>query len=134
MSRKPSLAGRAYLVVEDEYLVALHLCTELEEVGARVVGPTSSIDDALGLIEEGAHVLDGVVLDINLRGTMSYALADRLLERGLPFVFLTGYDCRAVPDRFRSVPCFTKPCRDGDLLALLAALPSAGPGDGKRTG
>lgn len=132
MFREPLLTGRAFLVVEDEYLVALHLSREIEDAGARVVGPISGIDDALRLLEEGAGDLDAALVDVNLHGAMSYAVADRLVELGLPFAFLTGYDCRSIPSRFGGVPCFTKPCRDRELLAFLAALPSGEPRDEER--
>ncbi|MGX5722355.1 hypothetical protein ACWKW5_20050 [Shinella zoogloeoides] len=70
----------------------------------------------------GEHMPDAAILDINLRGTMGYAVADRLLDIGLPFVFVTGYDCTSIPDRFRSVPCLTKPCEDRTLISHLAGL------------
>jgi CheY-like chemotaxis protein len=122
MPEKPSLSGRAYLVVEDEYLVALHLCSELQDSGARVLGPTSSVEDALKILADG-DLPDAVILDINLRGTLAYPVADRLLEMDLPFVFVTGYDCRSIPERFAAVPCLTKPCDEHALFSLLAEQP-----------
>lgn len=44
----------------------------------------------LDLVDSG-H-LDGAFLDINLAGEYYFAVAELLHERGVPFVFLTGYD------------------------------------------
>lgn len=122
MPEKPSLSGRTYLVVEDEYLVALHLSSELQDAGAHVVGPVSGVKDALDILATSGDTLDAVVLDINLRGAMGYEIADRLVGIGLPFVFVTGYDCNSIPKKFKTVPCLTKPCDDHALLALLARI------------
>ena len=58
---------------------------------------------------------DFAILDINLNGTMVYPLADQLLARGIPFLFLTGYSLSNLPERFRPVTRLSKPC-DPDLL------------------
>jgi CheY-like chemotaxis protein len=64
-----------------------------------------------------------VVLDINLRGTPSYAVADALKRRDVPFFFATGYGVDAdVPERFTSVPIVTKPSTEAALLKTIAAV------------
>lgn len=44
-----ALAGRKYLVVEDEYLIASDLLMTLEDEGARVFGPVSDVARAIEL-------------------------------------------------------------------------------------
>ena len=45
---------------------------------------------ALRLAEQEA--LDGAVLDVNLNGDWCFPIAEVLRRRGVPFIFLTGYD------------------------------------------
>ena len=56
--------GKRILVVEDEYLIADDLRTQLTAHGATVVGPVASVNEALALIESRA--IDAAILDINL--------------------------------------------------------------------
>lgn len=107
------------LVVEDEYFVAADLALALARVGAQVVGPVSTEEEALALLDAGERI-DAAVLDINLRGEMVYPLADALRERGVPFVFATGYGASILPMRFRSVPRWEKPF---DYQALAQSIP-----------
>jgi hypothetical protein len=58
--------------------------------------------EALALVA-GEPRLGGAVLDPNLMGEMAFPVADALRDRGVPFVFATGYDAHAVPPRFARV-------------------------------
>ncbi len=104
-----SLAGRRLLIVEDEYLIASDLAWSLEELGAEVLGPAGSVEDALTLIERQDRLLDGAVLDVNLGRESVFPVADSLLAAGIPFVFLTGYDRVIIPKAYASVPRYEKP-------------------------
>jgi CheY-like chemotaxis protein len=103
------------LVVEDEYLLADELSTELGAVDAVVLGPVATLDQALGIIAEERDI-DGVVLDLNLDGQMAYCAADMLANRGIPFVFATGYDASLIPPRFGHIVRCEKPV----VLATIA--------------
>ncbi|MDR9775997.1 response regulator [Rhizobium hidalgonense] len=122
--QKLNLSGRFYLVVEDEYLAASIIVTALEDEGAAVAGPVSSVTGALKLVSERADELDAGILDIDLRGVMVYPVAEKLAEQRIPFVFVTGYECDCLPEPFRTMPCLNKPCDEQELLGLLANLPS----------
>ena len=102
------LQGCRILIVEDEYLLAMELHSSLESAGATVVGPVSSVDDALSVLEQ-ANELDAAVLDVNLRGQQVFAVADALHDRGVPFIFTTGYGRSAFPERYAQVPRCEKP-------------------------
>jgi hypothetical protein len=52
---------------------------------------------------------DFAVIDINLRDQKAFPLADELARQRIPFVFATGYDTGAIPDRYRDVPRWEKP-------------------------
>jgi CheY-like chemotaxis protein len=113
-----ALGGRRILVVEDEYLLATDLAQTLEEFGAVVVGPAATVARALTLVAAEAR-LDGAVLDLNLGGERSYPVADALVARGVPFVFVTGYDGWVVPAAHAQAPRCEKPF---DPAALVRAL------------
>ncbi len=106
--RDEALKGRRILVVEDDYFLAEDMRTDLERAGAEVIGPVPRLKQALDLLAQGGR-LDGAVLDINLGGEMVYPLADALRERGVPFVFATGYEEKNIPTRYADVPWHPKP-------------------------
>ena len=77
------------LVVEDEGLVALQLQADLEDAGHCVVGPARSLAQGLELAEEEG--IDAALVDVSLGRETSVPIADRLMERSIPFAFATGY-------------------------------------------
>jgi len=115
------LEGRRILVVEDEYLIADDMRGALLDAGAEVLGPVPTVDAAMSLMA-AEHQLDAALLDINLRGTMVFDLADTLTSRAVPFVFATGYDNSAIPDRFADVPRLEKPVKPRRVLAAFGLL------------
>ncbi len=113
----PALDGRRILVIEDEHIVAEALSRCLRTCGAEIVGPAATVEQALKLLET-THQIDGALLDIDLRGIRAYAVADRLIARGVPFVFATGYET-TIPERYRHVTVIQKPF---DVAETAAAL------------
>jgi CheY-like chemotaxis protein len=124
------LTGRRVLVVEDEYFIADDLAQTLSRLGAQVVGPIRDRDEALRLVAEGKPI-DWAVLDINLRGEMVYPLADALRQRGIPFLFATGYDAQSIAKGYESVPRWEKPFNPASLAR---ALPGLGPASASSSG
>jgi hypothetical protein len=61
MPKRESLKGRRVLVVEDELLVALDYCHNLESAGAEVVGPFQTAQEAMRCVKNAA--IDAAVLD-----------------------------------------------------------------------
>ena len=121
----PSLSGLRVFIVEDEPMVAWLLDDMLVDFGCVVVGAADRLDAALAMID--GRPIDAVVLDVNLRGQMSYPVADTLAARGIPFVFTTGYSRDRLWEPYRTYPYLLKPyhrlaMRDA-LLGLLT--PSA---------
>ncbi len=76
------------LVLDDEPLVSMLVEDWLMELGCEVVGPAHSVKE--GLDFAGKAALDGAILDVNLGGNNSYAVAETLKQRGVPFAFSTG--------------------------------------------
>lgn len=117
--------GRQVLVVEDEMTIVLVIEDTLLELGAEVVGPASRLDMALRLASESP--IDAAILDVNIRGGNSYPVADILAERGIPFVFCSGYSDWALEERHRDRPRLTKPYSSNDLKERLLQLLQARP-------
>ena len=115
------LEGRSVLVVEDEYFIADDMRRVFEGCGARVIGPVGSVPEALAMISDAPRI-DGAVLDIDLRETMVFPVADALRQRGGPFVFATGYERPAIPARLRDAIHCEKPV---EAIRVAAALSGA---------
>jgi two-component SAPR family response regulator len=87
--QQKELGGRRVLVVEDEVLVALDYCQNLEDAGAEVAGPFHTVDDALNCM--GKARIDVAVLDYALADRNSDDLQSVLESREIPFVVVTAY-------------------------------------------
>ena len=105
--------------MEDEYLLADELATELSDKGATVLGPVPSVGYALALLEAHSPPLDGAILDVNLGGETAFPVADVLIGRGVPLIFTTGYDASALPERFAHIPRCEKPINIGRITTAL---------------
>ena len=114
------LAGKRFLVVEDEPLVALEIAGILEEAGAQLVASAGSAHEALRLIEVNA--LDAALLDCNLHGRPVEEIATALTDRKVPFLFVTGYGPDSLPTSFQNVTILTKPVSQPELLEAAARL------------
>lgn len=111
------------LIVEDEIVVALFLEDLLAEFGYEVAGVAARLEEALARAEAPDFVM--AVLDVHLNGRDVFPLADRLAERGLPFIFATGYGARGIPARHAGRPVLQKPFLPADLNQALAGLQPA---------
>jgi CheY-like chemotaxis protein len=107
------VAARRILIVEDETMIAMMIEDFLEESGWDVVGSAGGTERALAMAEEAD--IDAAVLDVNLNGQDTFAVADILSDRHIPFVFATGYGAEGVAERFRGVPTLTKPFQRDNL-------------------
>ena len=58
---------------------------------------------------------DLAILDVHLNGQAVFPVADALIERGIPFVFATGYGERGLPEQYRNRPILQKPFAKDDL-------------------
>jgi len=114
-----TLNGKRILVVEDESLVAMLLEAILEDMGCIPVGPASTIDDALSLLETG-EAFDGALLDVNVAGREVFPVASALKARNIPFVFSTGYGEGGLPDDWRGQATIQKPFTEETVRQALA--------------
>ena len=107
------------LVAEDEIFLAMMLQDLLEEDGYEVT-KVASVSDALAAIH--ARQPSAAILDVNLAGDLSYPVAKALRERGVPFLFATGYGERSLPDEFAGEQTMQKPYLPNLLRSQLSAL------------
>src|SRR3954467_14148951 len=107
------------LIVEDEYFLGDDLARSLRSLGFQVIGPVSELPDAMAIQHPA---FDVAVIDINLRGSSAYPMADELTHAGKPFVFATGYGADAIPPRFGRVPRWEKPYDLAKISAPVRAL------------
>lgn len=114
---KSEIEGYRFLLVEDDYLIAIEAKGRLEDLGAEVVGPVPTVSEALELIEHGPEI-DGALLDVNLNGEMSYPVAGFLKMKQIPFAFVSGYDNRVLPAFYRASLVCSKPT-DWATVAIL---------------
>lgn len=113
-----ALVGHHVLVLEDEALIAADLVRVLADGGCAVTGPAATVAEAEPMLASGR--LDAAVLDVNLRGASSLPFAQRLVARGIPVVFVTGYS--QLPSEWMSRPDVVVLRKPVDPAALRTAL------------
>jgi light-regulated signal transduction histidine kinase (bacteriophytochrome)/CheY-like chemotaxis protein len=88
-SAEPIIEGHNVLLVEDSLIIALDAEDIVRRLGAVDVVTAATVEQGLRAIDEARPSL--AILDVNLGDHTSFAVADRLLELGIPFLFATGY-------------------------------------------
>jgi CheY-like chemotaxis protein len=111
-----AVRNRRVLVLEDEPLIAMMTSRLIEEMEGVVLGPFSNSRSAE---EASVNGVDVALLDVNVAGEFVYALAERLVRRGVPIIFVTGYHAGAIDRRFADAPVLTKPFERQDLASAL---------------
>ena len=120
-----TVAGKRVLVVEDEMMIRMLLEGMLTDLGHTVAAEAGGIEEAVALAKKGAF--DVAVLDVNLNGHQVTPVAEILLERGVPFIFASGYGQRGVPEAYRAIPTLQKPFQTDALAqAIETAVSVAG--------
>lgn len=113
-----TLSGHRIVILEDDYYQAQDCRQLLEAAGAKVIAITATVPDLSALLAEGR--IDAVLIDINLGHGLSFDFARELKARGIPFVFLTGYDAAMLPDDLAGSGYLTKPADAARIKAALA--------------
>lgn len=110
------------LVLEDEALVAILLDDMLTDLGCHTIGPFAAIADARAFMSDPTGSADAAIIDVNIGGEPSFALAALLAEREIPFAFNTGYDLAGMPAEWRGRPSLPKPFMLPDVERVLGLL------------
>lgn len=126
MSQRPSdniqPAALKVLLVEDSFAVAQSFTFLMEDHGWDIIGPASTLSHAIDLIH--TRDIDVAVLDINIQGKIVTPVAQLLLEKKVPFVFLSGYGNMddMIPKPFKTCPMLLKPVDESALLQTVEQL------------
>jgi CheY-like chemotaxis protein len=112
------------LMIEDEFLVAAEIRFHLNGGGFHEVEHAATERDALAAI--AARDWEAAVVDANLDGVGVERIADALQKKGIPFVIVTGYGRKGLPQAIADVPVIDKPFRPGTLLDTLTRLCAPG--------
>ena len=86
--QKTDLQSKTVLLMEDNPVLGLEVAFALEDEGAAVEGPVARVEAGLQTLDQ--TVPDAAVLDVELADGEVFPLAERLRERGVPFVFYTA--------------------------------------------
>ena len=114
------LTETTVLIVEDNWLVAASLVYTCLDASAKVVGPASSVAQALRYLAS-EHV-DVAILDFRLEGGDASPIARDLRERALPFMFYTGSPEAA--SAHPGVHVLLKPCSNAQIVEALKTVVS----------
>lgn len=119
--RMPSLAGLKVLIVEDELLLAMDYEEMLRREGCTVLGPAGRRANALALLERQRP--DAAILDLNLAGERSTAVAEALEAQKVPFVIVTGYGEKTLQEAvLRRAPRLDKPVKIQDFIRVIGSI------------
>ena len=118
--------AKRLLVLDDEALIAWGIATEMEFLGWDIVDVVGTADGALSLIDAGT--VEAGLLDFNLRGETSEAVARQMIALGLPFLFISGAIPESFPSFGRPIEVLTKPVDYRKASNLLRQLAGEGAG------
>ena len=118
----PAVRNGLVLILEDNFLIATDLSSELERLGFPNTELFARAEDAMDFLRTENPVL--ALLDINLgQGRTSEAVATELAGRGVRVVFATGYgDQISMPPHLEKVPVLTKPISHSALSDCLTRV------------
>ena len=108
---------RSVLVVEDDAVIAFDLRSVLTGMGYYVVGPVTSLAEALKKITEEEP--DAAVIEMMLGGEATSKVAESLDDSKIPHVFVDGHAAGPVSNMYRGRPLLNNPY---DYHSLLGAL------------
>ena len=101
-------------------MIAMLIEDMLLDLGCEVGATAGRFEEALALAETGDF--DIALLDVNLVGRPVFPVAKALVERGIPFAFLTGYGATGIDPAYPAAPVLPKPFQAQDLEALINRL------------
>jgi DNA-binding NtrC family response regulator len=111
---------RRVLIVEDELLIGDLLEGMVSDLGHEVIAIVPRVEEALAAIAR--DTFDFAIVDVRLHGEMALPVADALLAKGMPFVFVTGLGESGLPESYRKLPLLRKPFTKADLALQFDAV------------
>lgn len=115
------LADGVALIVEDNVIIAMEAEDVLRGFGFSDCRIAGSVDTAMEVLN--AAEVSFAMLDVNLGKDTSAPIASALQERGIPFIFASGYGERSLQTgEFKRVPVVTKPYGERDVRAAIGRV------------
>ncbi|SDW70901.1 Response regulator receiver domain-containing protein [Pseudomonas syringae] len=108
------------LLVEDETVLAMLMEMMLEDLGFATAYHASTLKDGIEYARSGEY--DLAILDINIIGGTSFPIAATIANRGIPFMFCSGYGRLGIPATWMDRQCVTKPFSADQLERALHHL------------
>lgn len=116
------LTGLRVLVLEDELLIAMDVEQLCRDHGATDIVIHNNLAEAA----RDTTAFDAAVVDVSLGLESALPFADSLRERGVPFIFASGYTDRSViSTAFPGIAVVDKPYAGDDLISALVAAIAA---------
>jgi DNA-binding response OmpR family regulator len=116
------LLGHTVLLVEDDFCEARDTQQALQHAGAKVLGPFGDAESALRSLVASDPSCG--ILDVRLSSGNCFDVAFALRDKGVPFMFLTGFDLGVMPADLARVPVLQKPLEYRSMLSLAAEISS----------
>ena len=110
------------LIVEDDFILSEDLADLVRDGLNAIPVVAETVASATELIDDNIVF---AFLDIDLPDGTSYPVARKLVENGIPLVFVTGKEKEILPDEFKKVPFVSKPAPIRNLVQLAKSLSSA---------
>ena len=101
-------------------LVLMAIEDILCDLGCTSIKAAADIQTALEFI--ATNVFDLATLDVNLNGKRSYAIAEALDARHIPFAFATGYGEHGVEEGYGDKPVLNKPFSHFQFKTVVSGL------------
>ena len=101
------------LILEDDPAIAFDLQAILEGEGHEIIESISSLTEAYQHLDDE---FDCALLDIDVIGGKSFAIAEALKERDIPFVFVSASQPSDLPDTLRQAAFVAKPYEEKAVL------------------
>jgi DNA-binding response OmpR family regulator len=113
------------LILEDDPAIAFDLQAILEADGHEVVDSISSLAEAYQHLDDR---FDCALLDIDVIGGKSFGVAETLIERHIPFVFVSASAPSDLPQSLQQAAFVAKPFEEKVLLKTVEhAVPNVLP-------
>jgi CheY-like chemotaxis protein len=122
-SHSTPVSAAKVLIVEDDGLISLNMESTVRELGELEVETYANSAAARCAAARGNYAC--AILDIYMGPDSTYEIADRLAERGIPFLFCTGLGQQDIVERHRDRPLLPKPYGEADLKTAILRLIAA---------
>jgi DNA-binding NarL/FixJ family response regulator len=109
------------LICDDEYLLAMDMAQQFEELQAEVVGTVGRLSDLREAVLNGSRA-NAIVLDIQFADGRAYDLLPLLEEKGLAVAISSGYDVEERPPQYAHIPWVNKPAAADTIAAALCTV------------